>query len=75
MKAVRHHPPGGTEKLEIVWEDIPEIDDDEVLVKIHAASVIWMELYWEIYRKEDGTYKTPILGEDYSGKGRVRGAS
>ncbi|KAL5041416.1 hypothetical protein BDW71DRAFT_201374 [Aspergillus fruticulosus] len=67
MQAVRHHPPGGTEKLKIVWEDIPEIDDDEVLVKIHAASVIWMELYWEIYRKEDGTYKTPILGEDYSG--------
>ncbi|KAJ5145895.1 uncharacterized protein N7515_000459 [Penicillium bovifimosum] len=67
MQAVRHHPPGGTEKLRIAWEDIPEIDDDEVLVKVHAASVIWMELYWDIYRKEDGTYKTPILGEDYSG--------
>jgi NADPH:quinone reductase-like Zn-dependent oxidoreductase len=67
MQAVRHHPPGGTDKLRIVQEDIPEIDDDEVLVKVHAASVIWMELYWPIYRKEDGTYKTPIPGEDYSG--------
>ncbi|KAJ5550940.1 zinc-binding dehydrogenase domain-containing protein [Penicillium sp. DV-2018c] len=67
MQAVRHYPPGGTEKLKIVHEAIPEIDDDEVLVKIHAASVIWMELYWDIYKKEDGTYKTPILGEDYSG--------
>lgn len=67
MQAIRHHPPGGTEKLKIAWEDIPQIQDDEVLVKIHAASVIWMELYWEIYQKEDGTYKTPILGEDYSG--------
>ena len=67
MQAIRHHPPGGTEKLTIAWEDIPQIQDDEVLVKIHAASVIWMELYWDIYRKDDGTYKTPILGEDYSG--------
>jgi NADPH:quinone reductase-like Zn-dependent oxidoreductase len=67
MQAVRHHPPGGTEKLRFVQEDIPEIDDDEILVKVHAASVIWMELYWDIYKKEDGTYKTPILGEDYSG--------
>lgn len=67
MQAVRHHPPGGTEKLRIAQENIPEIDDDEVLVKVHAASVIWMELYWDIYQKEDGTYKSPILGEDYSG--------
>jgi NADPH:quinone reductase-like Zn-dependent oxidoreductase len=67
MQAVRHHPPGGTEKLQFVHEDIPEMDDDEVLGKVHAASVIWMELYWDIYWKEDGTYKTPILGEDYSG--------
>lgn len=67
MQAVRHHPPGGTEKLKIALEDIPAIADDEVLVKIHAASVIWMELYWPIYQKEDGTFKTPILGEDYSG--------
>lgn len=67
MQAIRHHPPGGTEKLKIGWEDIPEIADDEVLVKIKAASVIWMELYWDIYKKDDGTYKTPILGEDYSG--------
>lgn len=67
MQAIRHHPPGGTEKLKISKENIPEIDDDEILVKISAASVIWMELYWDIYKKEDGTYKTPILGEDYSG--------
>ncbi|OJJ06183.1 hypothetical protein ASPVEDRAFT_32502 [Aspergillus versicolor CBS 583.65] len=67
MQAIRHHPPGGTEKLKIAREDIPQIADDEILVKIHAASVIWMELYWDIYRKDDGTYKTPILGEDYSG--------
>ncbi|KAL2022924.1 hypothetical protein VTK56DRAFT_4139 [Thermocarpiscus australiensis] len=67
MQAIRHYPPGGTEKLRIVWEDIPEIADDEILVKVHAASCIWMELYWDIYKKDDGTYKTPILGEDYSG--------
>lgn len=67
MQAIRHHPPGGTEKLKFGREDIPDIKDDEVLVKVHAASVIWMELYWDIYKKEDGTYKAPILGEDYSG--------
>ncbi|KAB5578716.1 hypothetical protein GE09DRAFT_1199843 [Coniochaeta sp. 2T2.1] len=67
MQAIRHQPPGGTEKLKIVWEDVPDIAEDEVLIKIHAASVIWMELHWDIYRNADGTYKTPILGEDYSG--------
>ncbi|KAM0477624.1 hypothetical protein ACHAPX_005938 [Trichoderma viride] len=67
MQAWHHHPPGGTEKLKIVQVDIPEIDDDEVLVKVHAAGLIWMELYWQLYEKEDGTYKTPIPGEDYSG--------
>ncbi|CAG5158248.1 uncharacterized protein ALTATR162_LOCUS5057 [Alternaria atra] len=67
MQAVRHHPPGGPEKLKIVWEDIPEVRDDEILIKIHACSVIWMELYWDIHKRDDGTYRTPILGEDYSG--------
>ncbi|UKZ79439.1 hypothetical protein TrVFT333_007194 [Trichoderma virens FT-333] len=67
MQAWHHHPPGGTEKLKIVQVNIPEIDDDEVLVKVHAAGLIWMELYWQLYEKEDGTYKTPIPGEDYSG--------
>lgn len=67
MQAWHHHPPGGTEKLKIVQVDIPEIADDEVLVKVHAAGLIWMELYWELYLKEDGTYKTPVPGEDYSG--------
>jgi NADPH:quinone reductase-like Zn-dependent oxidoreductase len=67
MQAWRHHPPGGTEKLKIVQTNIPEIDEDEILVKIHAAGLIWMELYWPMYEKEDGTYKTPIPGEDYSG--------
>ncbi|EHK17640.1 uncharacterized protein TRIVIDRAFT_42730 [Trichoderma virens Gv29-8] len=67
MQAWHHHPPGGTEKLKIVQVNIPEIDDDEVLVRVHAAGLIWMELYWQLYEKEDGTYKTPIPGEDYSG--------
>ncbi|KAL7940633.1 hypothetical protein V8C42DRAFT_362150 [Trichoderma barbatum] len=67
MKAWHHHPPGGTEKLKIVQVNIPEIDDDEVLVKVHASGLIWMELYWQLYEKEDGTFKTPIPGEDYSG--------
>jgi NADPH:quinone reductase-like Zn-dependent oxidoreductase len=40
MQAICHHPPGGTEKLKIGKENIPEIDDDEILVKISAASVI-----------------------------------
>ncbi|KAI5461853.1 hypothetical protein BGZ63DRAFT_386742 [Mariannaea sp. PMI_226] len=67
MQAWHHHPPGGTEKLKIVNVDIPEIADDEVLVRVHAAGLIWMELYWDLYKKADGTYKTPIPGEDYSG--------
>lgn len=40
MRAVHHHPPSGTEKLRIVKKDIPEIDNDNVPLKVHAASVI-----------------------------------
>jgi NADPH:quinone reductase-like Zn-dependent oxidoreductase len=67
MQAWHHHPPGGPEKLKIVQADIPQIDDDEVLIKVHAAGLIWMELYWDLYKKEDGSYTTPVPGEDYSG--------
>ncbi|UKZ70878.1 uncharacterized protein TrAtP1_011848 [Trichoderma atroviride] len=57
---------GGTEKLKVVQVDIPEIDDDEALVKVHTAGLIWMERYWQLYEK-DGTYKTPTPEKDYSG--------
>ncbi|PNP44453.1 hypothetical protein TGAMA5MH_03799 [Trichoderma gamsii] len=40
MQAWHHHPPGGTKKLKIVQVDIPEIADNEVLVKVHATGLI-----------------------------------
>ncbi|EHK42165.1 hypothetical protein TRIATDRAFT_84083 [Trichoderma atroviride IMI 206040] len=43
---------GGTEKLKVVQVDIPEIDDDEALVKVHTAGLIWMERYWQLYEKD-----------------------
>ncbi|KAJ3493643.1 hypothetical protein NLG97_g4605 [Lecanicillium saksenae] len=67
MQAWRHNPPGGSDRLKMVETDIPQIDDEEILVKVHAAGVIWMELHWDLYKNEDGTYKTPIPGEDFSG--------
>ncbi len=39
MKAVCIHSFGGPEVLKVERVDIPEPKDDEVLIKVHAASV------------------------------------
>lgn len=71
MKAIRFHPPGGPDKLLLTNEPIPVLspanDDDEVLIKVHATSIIAPELTWPIYQLPSGSYKTHIPGHDFSG--------
>lgn len=69
MKAVRIHEYGNENVLKYEDAPIPEIQDDEVLIKIHAASVNPVD--WKIregYLKEMIPYKFPLtLGWDVSG--------
>lgn len=69
MKAVRFYPPGGPEKLQ--FEDAPvqeHLRPTELLIKVHAASVIWPELSWPIYQhSETGEYHPHIPCHDFSG--------
>lgn len=70
MKAVRIHNYGGVEVLKYETAEIPKIQDDEVLVKIHAASVNPVD--WKIregYRRDRMPHQLPlILGWDLSGE-------
>lgn len=57
MKVVRFYPPGGPEKLQYETNKVPHsLGQGEVLVKVRATSVIWPELSWPIYQREDGSY-------------------
>jgi NADPH:quinone reductase-like Zn-dependent oxidoreductase len=67
MKAIRFHAPGGPEKLKLALEPIPTIGKNEVLIKVRAVGLIWPELSWPIYQKENGEYITHIPGHDFSG--------
>lgn len=68
MKAVRFFPPGGPEKLKFGTEPKPKLSKPgEVLIKVHAVGLIWPELYWPVYQRQDGTYYDVIPGHDFSG--------
>lgn len=67
MQAIRFHPPGAFDKLSLSEEAIPTLLADEVLVRVHATSLIWTEIFWPIYQKEDGSYFSHIPGHDFSG--------
>ena len=69
MKAVCIHSFGGPEVLQIETVEIPQPKDDEVLIKVHAASVNPVD-----YKTRSGTYppikqqQLPrVLGRDISG--------
>lgn len=69
MKAVRIHTYGGAEVLSYEDAPLPAIADDDVLIRVHAASVNPVD--WKIregYLKEFLPYSLPlILGWDVSG--------
>ena len=67
MRAVRVHQPGGPEALRIEEVPTPEPGPGEVLVRLEAAGVNFIDVY-----KRSGLYKLPLpatLGEE--GAGRV----
>ena len=55
MKAIRFHTNGGPEVLQLEEIPIPEIKPDEVLIRVHAAGVNYMDIY-----QRNGLYKTAL---------------
>lgn len=77
MKTVRIHEYGNADVLHIEEIPIPQIASDELLIKIHAASVNpvdWMVR--EGYLKDMHLHKLPLtLGQDFSGTVEKVGSS
>jgi len=55
MKAIRFHTYGGPEVLRLEEVSVPEIKPDEVLIRVHAAGVNFIDVY-----QRTGLYKTPL---------------
>ena len=72
MRALHFSPPGGPEKLTLLTDHptptATDLKPDELLVNVHAAGLIWTELFWPIYQDTNtGAYRTHIPGRDFSG--------
>jgi NADPH2:quinone reductase len=55
MKAIRFHTYGGPEVLRLEEVSVPEIKPDELLIRVHAAGVNFIDSY-----QRTGLYKTPL---------------
>ena len=55
MRAIRFHTNGGPEVLQLEQIPIPEIKPDEVLIRVHAAGVNYIDIY-----QRNGLYKTAL---------------
>jgi NADPH:quinone reductase len=55
MKAIQFHTNGGPEVLQLEQIPVPEIQPDEVLIRVHAAGVNYIDIY-----QRDGLYKTAL---------------
>jgi NADPH:quinone reductase len=55
MRAIRFHTNGGPEVLQLEQIPIPEIQPDEVLIRVHAAGVNYIDTY-----QRNGLYKTAL---------------
>jgi NADPH2:quinone reductase len=55
MKAIRFHAYGGPEVLQLEEIPVPEIKPDEVLIRVRAAGVNFIDIY-----QRTGVYKTPL---------------
>ena len=74
MKAVVYEKYGSPDVLELIEVDKPSVADDEILVKVHAASIQQTDINFRkgtpfLARVLAGLFKpkNPILGCDYSG--------
>ena len=76
MKAIVYHEYGSPENLALQDVEMPAIKDDEVLVKVHAASVNWLDWHFLtgtpfMARIMAGGFLKPgnkILGIDLAGR-------
>lgn len=70
MKAIRFHAYGGPEVLQLEEIPVPEIKPDEVLVRVRAAGVNFIDIY-----QRAGLYKTSLpFGPGIEGAGVVEKA-
>ncbi len=46
MKAMVYHDYGSPDNLELQEIEIAAVNDDEVLVKVHAASINWLDWHF-----------------------------
>src|ERR1700754_4034009 len=70
MKAIRFHTYGGPEVLRLDEIPVPEIKADEVLVRVGAAGVNFLDAY-----QRTGLYKTPVpFGPGMEGAGVIEKA-
>ena len=68
MQVIRFLPPGGPEKLVQETAPIPSnLAHGELLIKVHAASVLWTELTWPVYQSGDGSYVPHVPCHDFAG--------
>src|SRR2546425_11316195 len=71
MKAIRVHAPGGPEALRYEGVERPAAASGQVLVKIEAAGVNFIDVY-----QRTGHYKVPVpftLGQEAAGPGAAVG--
>jgi len=75
MKAMIYHEYGSPDNLEFAEIEMPVVKDDEVLVKVHAASVNWLDWHFLagspfLVRLMAGLRKpkNPVLGIDMAGR-------
>lgn len=67
MKAIQFHSYGGPEVLRLEEIPVPKIKPDEVLVRVHAAGVNFVDIY-----QRAGLYKTPLpFGPGIEGAGII----
>jgi NADPH2:quinone reductase len=70
MQAIRFHTYGGPEVLQLEEIPVPEIKADEVLVRVQAAGVNYIDVYQRM-----GLYKTPVpFGPGIEGAGIIEKA-
>lgn len=68
MIALRAHSRGGPEQLRVEDAPLPELQDGDVLVTVHAAAITFNELLWDETWTRDGTDRTPIIpSHEWSG--------
>ena len=62
MKALRMHVRGGPDDLLLEEVDIPEVTDEEVLIRVHSAGITPTEFTWNsTYTTRDGKNRLPVI--------------